>query len=189
MNKTEERRGFAGHALVQLILVRFREFWREPEALFWVFGFPILLAAGLGVAFRNRPAEVLPVGATTADLARAMRPEKGLTVKQLSPAAAEEALRTGKLALLAEPGPNGTVVYRFDDTNPEGRAARQLADTAIQRGAGRTDPVRGEDRLVREPGLALHRFPDPRPAGHEPDGQRHLGHGLRHRGRADARNS
>jgi hypothetical protein len=55
------------HPLVQLTLVRFREFIREPEALFWVFGFPLLLAAGLGLAFRNAPAEVLSVGFVGAD--------------------------------------------------------------------------------------------------------------------------
>ena len=42
-------------ALVQLTLVRFREFIREPEALFWVFVFPLLLAAGLGIAFNAKP--------------------------------------------------------------------------------------------------------------------------------------
>ena len=49
------------HPLTQLTLVRFREFMREPEAVFWVFVFPLLLAAGLGLAFRNTPAEVLNV--------------------------------------------------------------------------------------------------------------------------------
>ena len=57
------------HPLFQLTLVRFREFLREPEALFWVFGFPLLLAAGLGLAFRNTPAEVLTVGVVGADRA------------------------------------------------------------------------------------------------------------------------
>ena len=52
----------ANHPLWQLTLVRFREFLREPEALFWVFGFPLLLAAGLGLAFRNAPAEVVSIG-------------------------------------------------------------------------------------------------------------------------------
>ena len=54
-------------ALRQLTLIRFREFSREPEAVFWVFIFPILLAAGLGLAFRNRPAEVLTVGVVSSD--------------------------------------------------------------------------------------------------------------------------
>jgi ABC-type multidrug transport system permease subunit len=49
--------------------------------------------------------------------------------------------------------PDGAnVVYRFDDTNPEGRTARLLADGAIQRAAGRVDPVAARDRLMREPG-------------------------------------
>ena len=61
-------------------------------------------------------------------------------------------MRTGKVALLAERGPGGAVVYRYDDTNPEGRAARLLADRAIQRAAGRVDPVTTNDVLIREPG-------------------------------------
>src|SRR3989442_2159961 len=42
------------HPLGQLTLARMREFYREPEAIFWVFGFPIVLAFALGIAFRNR---------------------------------------------------------------------------------------------------------------------------------------
>jgi ABC-type multidrug transport system permease subunit len=140
------------HPLVQLTLVRFREFIREPEALFWVFIFPILLAAGLGIAFRNRPADVLRIAAVTPELAAPLGAEKLLDVHQLSLAAAEAELRNGKVALVAEPGPDGAVVYRFDDTNPEGRTARMLADRALQRAAGRRDPVASTDRLMREPG-------------------------------------
>jgi hypothetical protein len=43
--------------IVQLLLVRVREMRREPGVLFWVFGFPVLLAVALGLAFRNRPPE------------------------------------------------------------------------------------------------------------------------------------
>ena len=45
------------HPLEQLVLIRLREFVREPSAIFWVYGFPILLAVGLGIAFRNQPAD------------------------------------------------------------------------------------------------------------------------------------
>src|SRR5437762_9189375 len=41
--------------------VRMKELRREPEVVFWVFGFPILLALGLGIAFRNKPADVTSV--------------------------------------------------------------------------------------------------------------------------------
>ena len=142
----------ADHPLVQLTLVRFREFIREPEALFWVFVFPILLAAGLGIAFRNRPAEVFKVAAITPEIAQSLRQEKSLDVVQMERGVAEEALRTGKVVLLAEPESGGTVVYRYDDTNPDGRAAHMLADGAIQRAAGRVDPVSTKNEFMREPG-------------------------------------
>jgi ABC-2 type transport system permease protein len=140
-------------ALFQLTLVRFREFVREPEALFWVFIFPILLAAGLGVAFRNRPPEVLQIGAITGELKNALAREKLLDVTEFSDGDdAEQALRTGKIVLLAETAPGGQVAYRYDDTNPDARTARMLADAAIQRASGRVDPVVSSDRLIREPG-------------------------------------
>src|SRR3979411_3052208 len=41
------------HAFTQLILSRLREFYREPEAVFWVYGFPLILAIGLGIAFSS----------------------------------------------------------------------------------------------------------------------------------------
>jgi ABC-2 type transport system permease protein len=71
---------------------------------------------------------------------------------QLPPQVAEQFVRTGKVALAAEPAADGTVVFRYDDTNPEGRQARMLADQAIQRAAGRQDPIAGRDQIMREPG-------------------------------------
>jgi ABC-type multidrug transport system permease subunit len=143
---------FADRSLAQLTVVRFREFLREPEAVFWVFLFPILLAAGLGLAFRNRPAEVLKIAAVSREIVAPLRQEKLLDVQALDATAAETALRAGKVALVAEPGSGGAVVYRYDDTNPEGRTARMLADRALQRAAGRIDPVSSSDRLMSEPG-------------------------------------
>ena len=74
-------------SLYQLTLVRFRLFLREPEAIFWIFIFPIILAAGLGIAFRNRPADVLQVAATTPQLTQALAADKGLTAITLDEAA------------------------------------------------------------------------------------------------------
>ena len=50
-----------GHPLAQLTLARLREFYREPAAVFWVYGFPLLLALILGLAFASRPVEKIPV--------------------------------------------------------------------------------------------------------------------------------
>src|SRR5215471_5983048 len=142
----------AGHPLMELTLMRFREFWREPEALFWTFVFPILMAVALGIAFRNRPPDVLKIAAITPELTQSLRTEKQLDVQELPANAAEEALRTGKVALVAAPAPAGGVKYRYDDTNPEARTARMLADAAVQRAAGRADSVRSHDEFLREPG-------------------------------------
>src|ERR1700691_2218681 len=82
VQKSPRRTSIADHPLVQLIAVRFHEFLREPEALFWVFVFPVLLAAGLGVAFRNRPPEVLQIGVVTGELKSALAKEKLLDVTE-----------------------------------------------------------------------------------------------------------
>ena len=93
---------------------------------------------------------------------------------------AEEALRTGKVALLAVSGPNGAIVYRYDDTNPEGRTARMLADRAVQQAAGHPSrsPRTRATCLMREPGSRYIDFLIPGLLGNEPDGQRDLGHGF-----------
>jgi ABC-type polysaccharide/polyol phosphate export permease len=140
------------HALVQLTLVRIREFTREPEAIFWAIFFPILLTAGLGVAFRGDTGDAVTVVTPDRALADALRQDRALRVTEVDADAAATALRTGKAALLVARDAAGSVVYRYDDTNPEGRSARVLADRAIQRAAGRVDPVTAGDALVREPG-------------------------------------
>src|SRR5215204_6859587 len=93
-------RSWRDHPLAQLTLVRVREFIREPEALFWSLLFPILLAAGLGVAFRNRPPEVLKIAATDERLVQSLKHEPLLDVQLRAPAAGEAAVRTGEVALL-----------------------------------------------------------------------------------------
>ena len=95
---------------------------------------------------------MLKIAAVTPELTKSLRQERFLDVQQLSALGAEEALRTGKVALVATPGSGETVVYRYDDTNPEGRTSRILADRAVQQAAGRVDPVASSDRLMRESG-------------------------------------
>src|SRR5512145_3187059 len=101
--RSQDAGGLSGHQLVQLTLVRVREFTREPEAVFWAIFFPILLTAGLGIAFRSRPAEVIQVATTAPAIAESLRREPALAVSELPAAAAAELLRIGKVALLAMP--------------------------------------------------------------------------------------
>jgi ABC-type multidrug transport system permease subunit len=138
-------------SLYQLTMVRFRLFLREPEAIFWIFIFPILLAVGLGIAFRNRPADVLQVGATTPQLTQALAADKGLTAVTVDEAMGTHQLATGQILLLAIQRPDG-VAYKYDDTNPDARTARLLADRAVQAAAGRHDAVKAGNELVHETG-------------------------------------
>ena len=142
----------AGHPLVQLTLLRFREFVREPEALFWTLVFPVVLTTGLGVAFRNQAPDAVRVAAVTPVVADALARDPLLVVDRLEVDAARRALSTGRVVLVAEPDGQGGIVYRYDDTNPEGRTARMLADRALQVASGRVDPVPVEDDVAREVG-------------------------------------
>jgi ABC-type multidrug transport system permease subunit len=138
-------------SLYQLSIMRFRLTLREPEAIFWVFIFPILLAVGLGIAFRNRPADVLQVAATTPQLTRALATDKGLDASTMDEPTGSRALANGSILLLAIQQPDG-VAYQFDNTNPDARTAHLLADRALQTAAGRSNPLPATDRLVHQPG-------------------------------------
>ena len=123
---TWRARGPLSSPLVQLTLARLREFLREPEAIFWVFLFPVLLAIALGVAFRNRPPDPLPVGLEESPLAEArlaaLATSPTLAPQILTRPEAEHALATGRLALVVlgtEPP-----TYWFDPTRPDSRLAR-----------------------------------------------------------------
>ena len=150
---SEKRRS----SLWQLITVRFKEYTREPEALFWSFGFPILLAIGLGIAFRSKPADVVHVavvnnGPRGQPLATAIRRDSGLAVELLSPDSAGRALRTGRVALVVAPSGDDGVEYQYDDTRPDARTARLMVNDAVQRGAGRGDLLPTAEQHVRERG-------------------------------------
>src|SRR6476469_10540720 len=94
--------------MAQLTLVRFREFIREPEAVFWTFVFPILLAAGLGIAFRQRGPDKLQVGVvnsapTSAAIVQSLKKDSTLVVHTFDDSSGEHELRTGKITLLVAP--------------------------------------------------------------------------------------
>ena len=142
-------------SLVELSLLRLREFIREPEAVFWTFIFPLLLAAGLGIAFRNRPAETVKVGviaessATGESTAAALRTSEQLVVDRfVNDSAATRALQSGTVALVIARDSAGAVEYRFDPARPEARTARLLANETVQRAAGRGDPVAVSDAEI-----------------------------------------
>lgn len=141
-------------AFRELALLRVRLFLREPEALFWTFGFPILMAVGLGLAFGGEgdaPEAVAVERGTVAErFVPALRADPGLRVSVLEPAEAARALRKGEVALVV--AGEGSLAFRYDPTRPESRVARLLAERAVQHAAGATRPLEVREVPERLPG-------------------------------------
>jgi len=142
------------HPFLLLVLARLRELMREPEVVFWVFIFPILLAVGLGAAFRNKPPDQVIVGVVATEgsdlVVAALTSRGGFRVETVAPSEAADRLRLGKVALVVVPG--RSFEYRYDPTRPDSVLARQKVHDALERAAGRTDPVEVRETLVTEPG-------------------------------------
>ncbi|MGH9365322.1 MAG: ABC transporter permease [Thermoanaerobaculia bacterium] len=141
--------------LAALTKARFLEFVRQPEALFWVFGFPIIMAVVLGYAFRDRPPDAIPIG--IAGEARSSRLNGAFdripTLKPQLFGSMEEgraALRMGRIVLLVEN--RDPLVLWYDPSRPDSRLARLEVDAAVQRANGRTDPAPLRDELIHEKG-------------------------------------
>jgi len=133
-------------SFLELTATRLKLFVREPGAVFWTFGFPLILTVALGIAFRNRPPEPSVVAVTSDSLLTALSGTEQLSPRRLDEREAREALRTGRVDLVVEPGP--PITYLYDSTRPESRLARAIADLALHpRGAPAT-----VDKPVTEPG-------------------------------------
>jgi len=138
----------------ELVVVRTKEFLRETEALFWVFGFPLLLALALGFAFRSKAPDKIPIGviagAHAQERVAALAKSPVLLPRVYSNEEGRNALRLGKISLLVEDGSN--VAYRFDPTRPDARTARIEADDALQTAAGRRDVFKANEEKVTQQG-------------------------------------
>jgi ABC-type multidrug transport system permease subunit len=141
-------------AIVELVSVRTKEFVRESEALFWVFGFPLILALALGFAFREKPPDRVPVaivaGANAQQRLAALQKSPVLLPIIMSAQEARDALRRGKVSLLVEGA--DPVLFRFDATRPDAQSARREADNALQTAAGRRDVIVTREERVHEQG-------------------------------------
>jgi len=142
------------HPLFQLTLCRFREFIREPGAVFWVFAFPILISLALGLAFRNQGPVRIAVAVVEGAQAGAavVTIEKGgvLSANVLPEAEARQALRSGRVALVAFPGREAR--FLVDQSQPNSPLVLAAARDALERGAGRVDVLDLKTESVRGAG-------------------------------------
>ena len=141
-----------------LLGARMKELWREPEVIFWVFAFPLLLALGLGIAFRNKPAEVTPIAVVSnthaqsvIELLQRSSTKGSIHADVLDEKTAFDRFRLGQYSLVVTSDDNG-LHYRCDPARPESVLARSQVDDALQTAAGRTSAVKTETTQSSEPG-------------------------------------
>jgi len=142
-----------------LLVARMKELKREPEVVFWVFVFPILLALGLGIAFRNKPADVTSIavvaGANAQDVLDLIQrsPQKSsIRAELLGRSSALKGFRLGKYDLVVESDGKGSLEYFYDPARPESVLSRAEVDNALQSAAGRQDPLATFVVVSSEPG-------------------------------------
>jgi ABC-2 type transport system permease protein len=148
---------WAGYS--HLLMARMLELKREPEVVFWVFGFPLLLALGLGIAFRNKPGDAVTVaivqGTGAQDAKSLLQKSKQANLfktQVLDADAAHQGFRLGKFDVVIEPDGKGSFTYRYDPARPESVLARAEVNDAMQLAAGRKDPVATTAVTSSEPG-------------------------------------
>jgi ABC-type multidrug transport system permease subunit len=142
------------HPLIELTKARLREFFREPGMIFWVFGFPILMAIGLGLAFRSQPPqkpEVAVVAGEDSALARALLSGTTVAAVRLSEADAMLGLARTRYSLVIDlRGPDP--IYRYDPTSRAAQLARALTHAELERSAGRRDLLSPREEAQTIPG-------------------------------------
>jgi ABC-type multidrug transport system permease subunit len=140
--------------LGQLVLARLREFYREPEAIFWVYGFPILMVIALGIAFRNKPVTEIPVDVATGPYASQALDRLGSPRFKVTPndlATCRQRWKTGKTDAVVEVL-DATPHYRclYDPNRTESVMALYAVEDALLRKPG--DAERVEAKQLDEPG-------------------------------------
>lgn len=137
--------------LRELTRVRVLGMIREPEAVFWVFVFPLVLAAVLGFAFRSGKVEPSRVAVAPAASAAALVEalEAAEDIEVLTYDEREEALaqlRTAAVDALVSPGSGeagqgeGAPLIRFDSARAEAETARLRIERALALAAGAPAP-------------------------------------------------
>jgi ABC-2 type transport system permease protein len=156
---TPPRRNGRWSGYTHLLMARMLELKREPEVVFWVFVFPLLLALGLGIAFRNKPGNASPVaivqgaGAQAAQSLLTRSPQHDQFKTQIvNTNDAQQGFRLGKFDLVIESDGKGGFQYRYDPARPESVLAKAEVNDALQAAAGRKDAVTTTTVTSSEPG-------------------------------------
>ena len=146
------------HPIIAITLARLREFVRRPEAVFWVYFFPVLMVVVLGIAFRNKPVESFDVdileGPLAASIVEKLEAEPLVKPSIVAEVDSADRLRTSKTTMLIKATGDSLdrVEYKFDPIRPGSLTARNLVDRQLQKALGRQDVIAATDIEFSEPG-------------------------------------
>jgi ABC-2 type transport system permease protein len=143
------------NALKELVLARTREFYREPEAVFWVYVFPVLLMGGLGVAFRGGGGEETNVdivaGSGADRLAKLLEDKKSFHAALVPEDEARRRYAAGKADIIVRDD-GEALRYTFDPSRSGAEAVKVRLNDALQAAEGRKEARATRDELITEPG-------------------------------------
>ena len=147
------------HPIYRITQTRLKEFIRRPEAVFWVYFFPLLMVFVLGIAFRNQTREVFPVDVIAGPQAQRIKqylddsPQIEATIFERDIIQAR--LRTGKTTMAvsaADTDELPEIGYWFDPQRPSADHVKTIVDSKLQRSMGRADVFTASQTVFDQPG-------------------------------------
>ena len=131
----------------QLTLSRLREFLRQPAAVFWVYGFPIIMMLSLGMAFRENVSEDIRVdvvgsqgsevrsqesaSSISTEVQKALAGDSKFKVVMQPAEDWRKRLQAGKTDLVIEIAPDGQYQMWDEPHRTESRMARYAVQAAL----------------------------------------------------------
>lgn len=142
--------------LRQIVSARLREFLREPAAIFWVYGFPLIMILTLGMAFRSQPIERIRVGvesgAHAGEIVGLLNASERFDAVEVSPERAPIDLRIGKIELVISVAAKETsaATGTADSDSTATSSAAAFDWSAIEKVEFRFDDTRPGSVLARD---------------------------------------
>lgn len=169
MKSNETKTETVLHPLLAVAKSRLIEFIRQPEAVFWVYIFPLLMIVVLGLAFRSQTKTMVEfdlVDSPSASIVtQRLANQPDVKINVFPEGACRERLRTGKSFLVVSASAPSNVSattettsaelqieYWFDPTRPESPALRGEIDDRLQRASGRQDVFASKNVTIEESG-------------------------------------
>jgi ABC-2 type transport system permease protein len=124
--------------LWHLVLFRMRLFYRQPEAVFWTYGFPLVMVTALGLAFREKSKELVlldVVGPRAEEFQAKLANDSRFRIHTPAPDEWKKRLQTKKTDLVVETGEASESLPTLwtEPHRAESLFAREAVENALSR--------------------------------------------------------